>query len=423
MMNDPQPQTADSPGSWRVLAGCCLVALFGVTALYGSTFGLFLIPMEQNLGWSRAEIAFSMTLVTIFGPLSMPAVGWVIDNLPLRPLVLWGVLLQSLNFAAFALMDSHVAVYYLLCVALMITGTGASLLTLAKIVQQWFDASLGKGLGILFAATAVGAVVHPPWVGYVLARWGWREAFVAMALMSLVLGGAAALLLIRERWPERERGLTTKTGQQGAGSMLTFLQNRTWWSLAWWNLFFGFAIGAILMHFAALLQGRGLSLAQAASMLSLIGVGGFAGNLLAGWLIDRFPATWLARGFVLAPLGAVVLLYFGHGVAAAAVAALMFGLFSSGDHALGAFLARRYFPSEAYGQASATQLMAASLGGGVSPWISGLVYDATQSYDVSLMLAGAAFVLATVAAWRLPAVANEVEAAAPAAGLTRPSLQ
>ncbi|MFT7773101.1 MFS transporter [Roseateles sp.] len=415
-MSTTQP-TIDSRASWRVLLGCCLVALFGVTALYGSTFGLFLMPMEQHLGWSRAQIAFSMTLVTFIGPLSMPLVGWVIDNLPLRPLVLWGVLLQSVNFAAFGLMDGNVTVYYLLCVALMFTATGASLLTLAKIVQQWFDASLGKGLGILFAVTAIGAVIHPPWVGWVLAHQGWRQAFFAMGLMSLVLGGAAALLLIHERTPgERRAAVVSK--QSAGPSMLGFLKDRTWWALAWWNLFFGFAIGAIMMHFAALLQGRGLSLAEAASMLSVIGVGGFAGNLLAGWLIDRFPATWLARGFVLAPLGAVALLYFGHGIGAAAVAALMFGLFSSGDHALGAFLARRYFPAEAYGRASATQMMATSLGGGVSPWISGLVYDATHSYDMALMMAGVAFVLATIAAWRLPAVSEDDAAAdAPAAAM------
>ncbi|WP_158080850.1 MFS transporter [Pelomonas sp. KK5] len=411
--------TPDSQASWRVLLGCCLVALFGVTALYGSTFGLFLIPMTQDLGWTRAEIAFSMTLVTFIGPLSMPLVGWVIDNLPLRPLVLWGVLLQSANFAAFGLMDSHVAVYYLLCVALMFSATGASLLTLAKIVQQWFDASLGKSLGILFAATAIGAVIHPPWVGWVLAHQGWRTAFFAMGLISLLLGGVAALLLIRERSPGARRAAAS-TAKTAGPSMLGFLKDATWWSLAWWNMFFGFAIGALSIHFAALLQDRGLSLAQAASMLSVMGIGGFAGNLLAGWLIDRFPATWLARGFVLAPLGAVVLLYFGHGIAAAAVAALMFGLFSSGDHALGAFLARRYFPAEAYGRASATQLMATTLGSGVSPWLSGLVYDATHSYDASLMMAGAAFLLATMAAWRLPAVTADAEAAAaPAVAVAR----
>jgi MFS family permease len=419
-MTMAQPLT-DSKASWRVLLGCCLVALFGVTALYGSTFGLFLIPMEQQLGWTRAQIAFSMTLVTIVGPLSMPLVGWVIDNLPLRPLVLGGVLLQSANFAAFGLMGGHIGVYYLLCVALMFTATGASLLTLAKVVQQWFDASLGKSLGILFAAAAVGAVVHPPWVGYVLAHQGWRVAFFAMGLVSLVLGGAAALLLIREQAPRTRRAAAAKAAD--GPSMLGFLKDGTWRALAWWNLFFGFAVGALMMHFAALLQDRGLSLAQAAAMLSVIGVGGFAGNLLAGWLIDRFPATWLARAFVLAPLGAVLLLYFNHGLVAAAIAALMLGLFSSGDHALGAFLARRYFPAEAYGRASATQMMAASMGGGVSPWISGLVYDATRSYDVSLMMAGGALLLATIAAWRLPAVSDQAAdaVAAPAVGVAAAS--
>ena len=94
----------DSPASWRVLAGCCIVAIFGVTSLYGSTFGLMMLPMQKELGWSRGDITFSLTLMTIVGPAIMPLVGWIIDNVRLRPLVLWGVLLQSASLAAFGFM-------------------------------------------------------------------------------------------------------------------------------------------------------------------------------------------------------------------------------------------------------------------------------------------------------------------------------
>lgn len=194
--------------------------------------------------------------------------------------------------------------------------------------------------------------------------------------------------------------------------MRGFLTDRIWWILALWNMLFAFAVGAILLHFAAMMQDRGMSLAQAAGAMSVIGLGGLAGNLLAGWLIDRYSATLLARAFVLAPLAATVLLYVGSDIAAALVAAILLGVFNAGDHSLSVFLARRYFSDQTFGRASATQQIATSFGGGISPWLSGLVHDRTGSYDMALLMSLAAFALAIVAAWLLPEFRNKVAPAA-----------
>jgi cyanate permease len=42
------------------------------------------------------------------------------------------------------------------------------------------------------------------------------------------------------------------------------------------------------------------------------------------------------------------------------------------------------------------------LGSGTAPWLMGVVHDRTGSYDVAIMVAMGAFVLAAVAAWLLP---------------------
>lgn len=404
-------QPKDSAASWRVLAGCCLVAIFGVSSLYGSTFGLMMRPMQQDLGWSRGDIAFSLTLMTFVGPAIMPLVGWVIDNVPLRPLILAGVVLQSASLAAFGFMDGSVWVYYSLCLAMIVTASGASMLTLAKVLQTWFDKAFGRALGILFAVTTVGAVIHPQIISRVILQASWREAFMAMGAMSLVFGGLAALWLVHERKASASAApgagppkAASDAAQASATpvSMRAFLTDRVWWLLALWNMLFAFAVGAIMLHFAALMQDRGLSLAQAATALSIIGLGGFAGNLLAGWLVDRTSATRLARVFVIAPLFAAILLWAGSGMAAAMVAAVLLGVFNGGDHSLSVFLARRYFKPELFGRASATQMIATSFGGGISPWLAGMVHDRTGSYDMALLMSVGAFVLAVGAAWMLP---------------------
>jgi len=402
----------DSPASWRVLAGCCIVAIFGVTSLYGSTFGLMMLPMTKELGWSRGDITFSLTLMTIVGPAIMPLVGWIVDNVRLRPLILWGIVLQSASLAAFGFMQGSVWVYYGLCLVMIVTASGASMLTLSKLLQTWFDKAFGRALGIMFALITVGAVIHPQIMRLVITHASWREAFMVMGLLSLVCGGLAAWFLVRER-PAAvvlENSLPAASASASAAanasalpaSMRAFLSDRIWWILALWNMLFGFAVAGIMVHFAAMMQDRGMSLAQAATAMSLIGAGGFVGNLCAGWLVDRTSATRLARLFVLAPLGATAMLYFGSSVGVAIAAAVLLGVFSGGDHSLSVFLARRYFSAESFGRASATQQIAISCGSGTAPWLMGVVHDRTGSYDMALMVSMGAFVLAAICAWLLP---------------------
>ena len=404
----------DTPASWRTLAGCGVLALFGVSALYGSTFGLFLLPLQQNLGWSRGEIAFSLTLSTLFTPLVAPLTGWVIDKVPLRPLILTGVLLQSANFAAFSFMDGSVWFYYGLCLLLMITAAGASLLSLAKLVQGWFDKSMGRALGLLFACGAVGAIIHPLWTQAVITHFGWRQAFLVMSALSLLMCGMAALLLVRERVPRSASTLTPLPSQVSAEaqsvssnvnspqSMAAFLQDSIWWKLALFNMLFALGVGAIFMHFAALLQDRGATPGQAALAMSLVGLGGLLGNVLAGWLVDRMPAARLAVIVMVAPMIATLIIYAGGGLWVSIAAAGLLGLCSGGDNSVSILLARRYFSAETFGRASATQMVAMAAGGGVSPWIAGLLHDRTGNYDIALLMAAACMGGAALAAAWLP---------------------
>jgi sugar phosphate permease len=396
------------------LAGSGVLAMFGVSALYGSTFGLFLLPLQQSLGWSRGEIAFSLTLATLFTPLVAPLTGWVVDKVPLRPLILVGVVLQSLNFAAFSMMEGSVWVYYGLCLALMVTAAGASLLSLAKLVQGWFDRSLGRALGMLFACGAIGGILHPLWTQAVISQFGWRQAFMVMAGLSLLACGAAALLFVREREPAARQGVpavpdapppaSAKAAPitNGPGTMAAFLRDAIWWKLALFNMLFALGVGAIFMHFAALLQDRGATPGQAAIAMSLVGLGGLTGNLLAGWLADRMPASRLAVIVMAVPMLATLVIYAGGGLWVSIAAGGLLGLCSGGDNSVSLLLARRYFSADTFGRASATQMVATAAGGGISPWLAGLVHDRTGNYDLALIMAAACMGAAALAAWWLP---------------------
>ena len=185
-------------------------------------------------------------------------------------------------------------------------------------------------------------------------------------------------------------------------SMAAFMRDVIWWKLALFNMFFALGVGAIFMHFAALLQDRGATPSQAALAMSLVGLGSLLGNILAGWLVDRMPAARLAVIVMVLPMLGTLIIYAGGGLWVSIAAAGLLGLCSGGDNSVSMLLARRYFSAETFGRASATQMVAMAAGGGVSPWLAGLVHDRTGNYDIALLMAAACMGVAALAAAWLP---------------------
>ena len=146
--------------------------------------------------------------------------------------------------------------------------------------------------------------------------------------------------------------------------MIAFLGDPTWWKLALWNFLFAMGSGFIMIHFASLLHDRGATPGQIGAALSVIGASHFAGNLLAGWLVDRISPRRMAALLMLMPLAAALLMLKGEDYTALVVAASVLGLASGSDGSLSAFLARHYFGGKLYGQAMATQMVALTLAGG-----------------------------------------------------------
>jgi MFS family permease len=184
--------------------------------------------------------------------------------------------------------------------------------------------------------------------------------------------------------------------------MVAFMRDAIWWKLALFNMLFALGVGAIFMHFASLLQDRGATPSQAALAMSLVGLGSLLGNILAGWLVDRMPAARLAVIVMVAPIVATLIIYAGGGLWVSIAAAGLLGLCSGGDNSVSILLARRYFSAETFGRASATQMVAVAAGGGVSPWLAGLVHDRTGNYDFALLMAAACMGGAALAAAWLP---------------------
>ena len=407
----------DSPSGWRVTAGLAVVLAFGLTAVLGSCFSLFVQPMQDDNGWSRADVALGLSATSIIAPLVAPLTGWILDRVPLRPFVLVGIVLQALNVMALGAVGGSPTTFYLTMGALIITGAGASYVVASKILQGWFDRYRGRAMGAMFACQGIGMMILPPVAQWMIVHVGWRQAFVALGLVMLVPTFVAALLLVFERVPssrrESDARSTVRPDAAPLPTMLDLLRLRVWWFLAAWNALFAFAVGGISFQLAPLFADKGVSPGTIGLALSVGAAGRMIGDLMAGALVDRFEARFVAATTMLVPIAAFAMFGFGHGAVIALVAGFVLGLASGADGCLSSYLPQKYFHPDVYGQAFMTQALAGSIGSGFAPYLGALLFEKSGGYELPLAVGAVAFALASLAALGLPRVKSSTSASAP----------
>jgi len=149
-------------------------------------FSVFLIPLTDQFGWTRANTAgvfsfnyllfgagsiFSGKLTERFGPRAVVGVG---GGLMGGGLVLCAAI-QNL--------------WQLYLVYGVIIGLGASTTwgPLAATVSRWFFSHRGLAMGIMSLGISIGIIVLPPLSRHLITRLGWRMSFVFLGLLTGVL--------------------------------------------------------------------------------------------------------------------------------------------------------------------------------------------------------------------------------------------
>jgi MFS family permease len=176
---------------------------------------------------------------------------------------------------------------------------------------------------------------------------------------------------------------------------------RFWW-IAVGYLSGLFAWYAVQIHQTKYLVEVGFSPAHAAWALGLVSLTGIPGQIALGQLSDRIGREWVwtigCVGFALCfsallLLGRVptpALLYF---------MVVTQGMLGYGLTSVVGAIPAEIFQGRHYGSLFGVLMLAAIGGGALGPWVTGVLHDATGSYDVAFVLAIGSSALSAVAIW------------------------
>lgn len=386
-------RTAPSVGvfyGWWIVAAAFVCLMVGINPIANLTFGVFLIPLSEEFGWSRSQAAHGISLAMLGFTLTQPLTGKLIAHYGAQRIILGSAVLSGIGLLGISLFVAGHWSFYTCTFLWGAVAGGTSPLPHGTIVARWFAQRRGLAMGIVAAGAASGGIVLPPLVSYIINSYGWRAGFALLGILSPCVILPIAGLVIRNAPEEvglRLDGIVPMArdpqAQHLAQSGYTASEARnsaTFWVLAV-SLFVALStLQSSAVHLVPLLLDRGFALTQAASVVSFLATGAVLGMVSSGYLVDRLAARVVAIGFFVNAAVSLVLLWLVHSWVATLVTTVLLGMGIGAMLQLIPALVGWCFGLRAFDEIYGMMMTAFGLGTVTGPLLGGWLYDAMGSY-------------------------------------------
>jgi MFS family permease len=325
--------------------------------------------------------------------------GRCIDRFGVRKIAVTGHLMLGVSYLALAATGSDVRLFWAIYACAAVAAVGASPITYARAVIQYFSQHRGLAIGICMSGTGIGAALAPPILEWVIRTRGLEAGYQLLALVLFAIAAIVFLLLPADRVAASVHGPAPvavdpvgrpvpRLAREHPGLMLALICG---------GIFLvALSVNGYVIHLVPLLQGRGLSSEQAAGIAAYLGLAVVAGRLLTGVLLDRFSTGLIGCAVFLAAATGIVLLHMA-GAAVAPVSIVLIGFTVGAEVDLVAYLVSTLFSKASFSRYFSRVYAAFMLGAGISPLIAGRLYDHHGSYDLFFNLSGALLLLISLA--------------------------
>lgn len=378
-------------GGWeryRVLAAASIGLAFGYSNIAILSFGLFLMPLSTEFGWSRSEISLAIGLLLWLVVGTGPIAGALLDRFGVRRVLIPSIVLFSLVFACLSFVDGRLWLFYLLYASLAVVGAGTLPSSYTRVVIGWFDKRRGLALGITMAGVGFGGFLMPPVVQALLNFGGLKAAYLGVAGVVVMVALPVVVFFLKEPPVSNDQQVTV------AGPLRELFVDTRYQKLAASFFLLGLYTTGILGHLVALLVDRGVDSSLAAWTMSVLAAALTLGRVFAGYLLDRFRTQVVVACFLAAPVVGLAILASGATGSFAMLCAILLGLGMGAEFDFMAYLVSRYLPVASYARNYSMTYAAYAIGAGLGPLLLSHSLEDLGSYVPALWLLSVATLLA-----------------------------
>ena len=396
---------SDPQRRWWIVA----VAAFGLSTSPGQfafgAFSLFIEPLEQEFGWSRADMSLALTLFTACLAVTLPFMGRLVDRFGSRRVLAPSMLVLGTGLCVLGWRLDALWILLTVYVLIGVLGAGANSPPYMRTVSSWFDRRRGLAIGTAMAGAGLGYAYVPPMVRYINDAYGWRFSFLALGAIIIFVATPLVALFLKD--PPRPRAAETP-GPDGAVAETTGDEWReavgrgVFWMLICVFALLSFSLYGMLAHFKPMLSEMGIPGPEAGWIAGMVGIAVMVSRVVIGYLIDRIFAPRVALVVFLLSAAGMVVLSTGNAAGFAIPAAVLLGLSMGAEIDLLAYLAGRYFGLKSFAVIYGLLFSAFLAGTALGPWAYGAVYDADGSYSAMLLVGAGCCALAALITGFLP---------------------
>jgi MFS family permease len=363
------------------------------------TISIFVEPIIEEMGWSRTLISTLYTAGSLAAATAMIFVGRLLDRYGARSMLF--IICVLFGFAALWMSRiNRPSDLFWGFLALRTLGQGSLTLIPTTLLALWFVRQRGRVTALAGLGGAASLAIIPPVAHIIILNFGWRDTWVvfAFAIWGLLLIPVVALV---RRSPEsvglRPDGDPPSHESYEQDSELLSqdeldwtpkeaMRTRSFWLLLFTGSSQSLISTALVFHQVSLFNSKGLDASLAAVTLTVMAISNVLGNLLAGFLVDKFPNRYVLASAQLVTIVAMLSIFTisqpWHAFVYVGTLGLGNGLFMNATTVIWPnYFGRKYLGS-IRGIATASMVAFAAMG----PMPFGILYDRTGNYTSAIII-------------------------------------
>lgn len=370
---------------WRVAGGLSMNLALGT--LYG--WSVFVAPLEERFGWTRAETSNVFTIAAIVFALSFIVAGRIQDKYGPLGCSVAGGLLVSLGFYLCAYTTSLTYLY--ICFGVIGgLGNGFGYATPIPVMAKWFPDKRGLAIGLAVGGYGAGSAIFGPLAQLkLIPAYGLETTFQILGGLFLVMTMAGAFLLKNppagyrpEGWAPAAAARTTGQQDFTPGEML---RTRTFY-LMWIGYALGCSAGLmVISQLVPFARSVGIATAALSTMTLVVGaVGNASGRILSGWMSDRLGRINVLRVMIGISMIAMPALYAAGRNVALLYAAVFVVYWCYGTQlSVNGVAAADFWGTKNAGINYGILFTAWGVAGIIGPRIGGVLFDRYHNYEAA----------------------------------------
>jgi MFS family permease len=182
---------------WYIVAAGFII-LFSLHGVIINTFGVFLKPVSESMGWDRATFSLALGIGAIAMALACPFVGKLIDSFGASKTMLVGCIICGLGIAIVG-SATKLWHFYLMFTIVGLGLAAATSVPISLITANWFDRKRGLAMGTAFMGTSGGGMIMNPVNSFLVQTFGWRKTYVILGIGMILVTVPLVLFIIKTR--------------------------------------------------------------------------------------------------------------------------------------------------------------------------------------------------------------------------------